>query len=263
MSAERQIRVLLVDDDPATLQMYRMALEGTAEVVTESSSARAVEQAKRILPDVIVLDLAMPAVDGWQLCHALSNDVATSALPVLVLTGHDEVDVPAKAIKAGVRAVLVKPCPIDRFLPAIRAAAEVGMTQRHQRQIRRLYDFFNDRRFAEAAAMFQDSMRGFQHPLRREGYIAFANGWVGAFPDAWMTVVSIEPKPDEYDAHVMAVGTHLGDLSFANGEILRPAKRPLRIAMRNTFRFDQDRVTSSTLSFDAADLAHQLERSGA
>src|SRR5262245_24820827 len=110
---------------------------------TESSPARAVEQATRILPDVIVLDLAMPAVDGWQLCHALSNDVATSGLPVLVLTGHDDVEVPAKAIKAGVRAVLVKPCPIDRFLPAIRAAAEVGMVQRHQRQIRRLYELFN------------------------------------------------------------------------------------------------------------------------
>src|SRR5262245_63352755 len=123
--------------------MYQMALQGTAEVVTESSPARAVEQATRTLPDVIVLDLAMPAVDGWQLCHALSNDVATSGLPVIVLTGHDDVDVPAKAIKAGVRAVLIKPCPIDRFLPAIRAAAEVGMVQRHQRQIRRLYELFN------------------------------------------------------------------------------------------------------------------------
>jgi CheY-like chemotaxis protein len=264
MNRDRPIRVLLVDDDPATLQMYRMALEGTAEVMTESSPARAVEQATRTLPDVIVLDLAMPAVDGWQLCHALSNDVATSGLPVIVLTAHDDVDVPAKAIKAGVRAVLVKPCPIDRFLPAIRAAAEVGMVQRHQRQIRRLYDFFNDRRFAEAAAMFQDGMRGIQHPLRREGYIAFANGWVGAFPDAWMTAVSIEPQGEaEYVANVMAVGTHLGDLSFANGDVLRPAKRPLRIAMRHTIRFAGDRIASSTLTFDSADVTRQLERPSA
>jgi CheY-like chemotaxis protein len=263
MISDRQIRVLLVDDDPATLQMYRMALEGTAEVITELSPARAVEQATRTLPDVIVLDLAMPAVDGWQLCHALSNDMATSGLPVIVLTGHDDVDVPAKAIKAGVRAVLIKPCPIDRFLPAIRAAAEVGLVQRHQQQIRRLYELFNDRRFAEAAAMFQDGMRGLRHPLRRDGYVAFANGWVGAFPDAWMTVVSIEPKDDEYEARVMAVGTHLGDLSFANGDILRPAKRPLRIAMSHAIRFGGDRIASSTLSFDAADLTRQLERPGA
>src|SRR5262245_1318676 len=103
MKADRPIRVLLVDDDPDTLHMYRMALEGTAEVVTESSPARAVEQATQVVPDVIVLDLAMPGVDGWQLCHALSN-VATSGLPVLVLTAHDDVDVPARAIKAGVRA---------------------------------------------------------------------------------------------------------------------------------------------------------------
>jgi len=212
---------------------------------------------------VIVLDLAMPGVDGWQLCHALSNDVATSGLPVLVLTAHDDVDVPARAIKAGVRAVLVKPCPIERFLLAIRAAAEVGMTQRHQRQIRRLYDFFNARRFAEGASMFLDSMRGLQHPLRREGYVAFANGWVGAFPDAWMTVVSIEPKGDQYDAYVMAVGTHLGDLSVAGGEVLRPGKRPLRIAMRHTFRFEDDRIAASTLSFDSADLTLQLERPSA
>src|SRR5262245_799033 len=111
--------------------------------------------------------------------------------------------------------------------------------------------------------MFEDGMRGLQHPLRRDGYIAFANGWVGAFPDAWMTVVSIEPKDDEYDANLMAVGTHLGDLSFANGDLLRPGKRPLRIPIRHTFRFGGDRIASSTLSFDAADLTHQLERSNA
>jgi CheY-like chemotaxis protein len=264
MNADRRIRVLLVDDDAATLEMYRMALEATAEVMTESLPARAVEQATRTVPDVIVLDLAMPGVDGWQVCHDLSNDVATSSLPVLVLTAHDDVDVPAKAIKAGVRAVLIKPCPIDRFLLAIRAAAEIGMVQRHQRQIRRLYDFFNDRRFAEAAAMFHDGMRGIEHPLGREGFIAFANGWVGAFPDAWMTVVSIEPQQaGEYHANVMAVGTHLGDLSFANGEVLRPAKRPLRIAMRHTIRFAADRIASSALSFDSADLTRQLERPSA
>jgi CheY-like chemotaxis protein len=264
MNPDRKIRVLLVDDDPATLRMYQLALEGTAEVVTESSPARAVEQATRTRPDVIVLDLAMPAVNGWQVCHALSNDVATSGLPVLVLTGHDDDDVPARAIKAGVRAVLIKPCPIDRFLPSIRAAAEVGMIQRHQQQIRRLYDLFNDRRFAEAAAMFEDGMRGLEHPLLRAGYIAFANGWVGAFPDAWMTVVSIEPndgEDEQYDAQVMGVGTHLGDLSLAGGEILRTAKRRLRIPIRHTIRFGHDRIASSTLSFDAADLARQLRPS--
>ena len=259
MNHDRPIRVLLVDDDPETLQMYRMALAGTAEVVTESVPGRAVDQAKQAQPDVIVLDLAMPAVDGWQLCHALRNDVATSGLPVLMLTGHDEVDVPARAIKAGVRAVLVKPCPIDRFLLAITAAAEVGLVQQHQQLIRRFYDFFNDRRFADASTMFHDPMRGMEHPLRREGYIAFANAWVGAFPDAWMTVVSIEPAGDHYEAHVIVRGRHLGDLSLANGDLLRPAQRQLRIPMRHSIRFAGDRISASTLSFDAADLTRQLE----
>ena len=260
MTSDRPIRVLLVDDDPATLQMYRMALEGTAEVVTEALSDRAVDLAKETRPEVIVLDLAMPEVDGWQLCHALRNDVATTGVPVLVLTGHDDVDVPARAIKAGVRAVLVKPCPIDRFLLAIRAAAEVGMVQRRQELIRRLYDFFNDRRFVDAAAMFEDAMQGLRHPLRREGFIAFANGWVGAFPDGWLNVVSIQPDTDAYEVDVMAVGTHLGDLSLVSGEVLRPAQRQARIPIRHTIRFSGDRIAASVLSFDTADLTRQLER---
>jgi len=258
MKLDRTMRVLLVDDDPETLRMYRMALEGTADVITESSPAHALEQAKRTIPDVIVLDLAMPAVDGWQLCAALRNDSVTSGVPVLVLTAHDDLDVPARAIRSGVRTVLVKPCPIERFLLAIAAAAEVGVVQRHQQLIRRLYELFNDRRFAEGSTMFADGGRGISHPLRRDGYIPFANGWVGAFPDASMTVVSIEPDGDDYDVHVIARGTHLGDLTVANGDVLRPSKRTLRIDMRHRIRFAGDRIAASAVSLDVADLARQL-----
>ena len=258
MKLDRPMRVLLVDDDPDMLRMYRMALERTAEVITESSPDRALEQAKRAAPDVIVLDLAMPGVDGWQLCGVLRNDVITSGVPVLVLTGHDDVDVPARAIRAGVRAVLTKPCPIDRFRLAIAAAAEVGVAQRHQLLIRRLYELFNDRRFAEGAMMFVDGGEGVKHPLRRDGYIPFANGWVGAFPDASMTVVSIQPDGDEYDVHVVARGTHLGDLTIASGDVLRPSKRPLRIDVRDKIRFAGDRISSSAVSLDVDDLTRQL-----
>ena len=258
MKLDRPMRVLLVDDDPDTLRMYRMALEATAEVATESSASHALERAKGTVPDVIVLDLAMPTVDGWEVCGALRNDVVTSGVPVLVLTAHDGVDVPARAIRAGVRAVLVKPCPIDRFLRAIDAAAEVGIVQRQQQLIRRLYELFNDRRFAEGSTMFVDREQGIQHPLRRPGYIPFANGWVGAFPDASMTVTSIEPDGDEYDVHVVARGTHLGDLAIASGDVLRPSKRSLRIDIRDRIRFTGDRISSSAVSIDMADLARQL-----
>ena len=57
MKLDRPMRVLLVDDDPETLRMYRMALEATAEVATESSASHALERAKGTVPDLSLIHI--------------------------------------------------------------------------------------------------------------------------------------------------------------------------------------------------------------
>ena len=92
----------------------------------------------------------MPGVDGWQVCRELRADVRTARIPVLLLTGHDEDDVTPTAIRLGVRAVLLKPCSVERLVASLLAAAEVSWRQRDEEIMERYYELFNEHRCAEA-----------------------------------------------------------------------------------------------------------------
>lgn len=107
-------RVLVVDDEPDVLLLCRLNLRQRGhELLEASDGGRALELAREGHPDVIVLDLMMPGMNGYQVLEALQRDDATSGIPVLVLT--------AKSLRAdrershglGAAAFLTKP-----FLPS-------------------------------------------------------------------------------------------------------------------------------------------------
>lgn len=107
-------RVLVVDDEPDVLLLCRLNLQQRGhELLEASDGGRALELARDRHPDVIVLDLMMPGINGYQVLEALQRDEATSDIPVLVLT--------AKSLRAdrershglGAAAFLTKP-----FLPS-------------------------------------------------------------------------------------------------------------------------------------------------
>ncbi len=106
-------RVLVVDDEPDVLLLCRLNLQQRGhELLEASGGGRALELARERHPDVIVLDLMMPGITGYDVLEALQGDDATSDIPVLVLT--------AKSLRAdrershgmGAAAFLTKP-----FLP--------------------------------------------------------------------------------------------------------------------------------------------------
>jgi CheY-like chemotaxis protein len=119
-------RVLVVDDEPDVLLLCRLNLQQRGhELLEASEGGRGLELARERHPDVIVLDLMMPGMDGYQVLEALRRDDATSGIPVLVLT--------AKALRAdrershvlGAAAFLTKPfvpselCEmVDSLVPA-------------------------------------------------------------------------------------------------------------------------------------------------
>ena len=109
----RSLRLLLVDDDPGLLVLLRTTFEIVDLDVRE---ARNVPEAEASIaaepPDVIVLDVAMPGVDGLSFCRALKADPATSTIPVVILSGSDVAEEAGKA--AGADAFLEKPfSPLD------------------------------------------------------------------------------------------------------------------------------------------------------
>jgi putative two-component system response regulator len=114
--------VLLVDDADDQRNLYAEMLKSCAAVSTAARGEHALSLASADPPDVIILDVMMPGMDGWETCERLKADPATKEIPIIMLTSLDAVDVPARARQAGVVAVLMKPCPAERLVLTINAA---------------------------------------------------------------------------------------------------------------------------------------------
>jgi len=115
--------VLLVDDERLYVESLAKVLRRRGlEVVTAFTGTSALALAAEQEPDVVVLDLRMPGMDGLATLAALRS--AQPLLPVIMLTGHADLDCAAAALHRGVSDVLLKPCPVDVLVPAIENAAE-------------------------------------------------------------------------------------------------------------------------------------------
>jgi len=122
------MRVLLVDDEPDQIELYRYGLEHDGFVVLEANEGAAgIAQARSANPDVIVLDLRLPDMDGWEVSARLKADSSTARIPIVILTAAAAPGLAQEGEAAGCAAVLVKPCyPSDlaRTLRTVAPTAE-------------------------------------------------------------------------------------------------------------------------------------------
>jgi cyclic di-GMP phosphodiesterase len=103
------VRILLVDDDAGLRALLRATFEGSdVEVDEAESAAAAAREIARARPDVIVLDIRMPGMDGLEFCRVLKRDPETAGIPVVLLTGASSEEA-AEARHAGAEALLHKP----------------------------------------------------------------------------------------------------------------------------------------------------------
>jgi two-component system response regulator MprA len=118
-------RVLVVDDDPPLQRMLArtLAAEGFAVAVAADGGA-ALAEVERSLPDVIVLDVAMPGMDGLAVCRRLRAKGMTT--PVLMLTARDAVPDRVRGLEAGADDYLVKPFATEELVARIRALTRRG-----------------------------------------------------------------------------------------------------------------------------------------
>lgn len=87
--------VLLVEDDPALREIYRRALQSSRYRVSAAGDGlSALSQLERERPDLLVLDLALPRVSGWDVYRDLRGRRDTEALPIIIVTGNDLRDIP-------------------------------------------------------------------------------------------------------------------------------------------------------------------------
>ena len=124
--------VFLVDDDPSVLRGLRRLLTAAgSEVVAFESPREFLERHDPLAPGCLVLDLAMPGVNGMQLQQQLA--ASGSTLPIVFLTGHGDVPTSVQAMKRGAADFLMKPVDEKDLLAAIGSAFEKGRAMRAAR----------------------------------------------------------------------------------------------------------------------------------
>src|SRR6476659_6687589 len=110
--------ILVVDDEPAILDMIAELLgyEGY-QVVTTSQGSAAIARAKADPPALILLDLMMPGMSGWQVIGALKASPQTRSIPIVLLSARR--DLPATAQELGIETFLAKPFDIDELIGVV------------------------------------------------------------------------------------------------------------------------------------------------
>ncbi len=124
-------RVLLVDDYPDAREMYSEYLQFSGfDVVEAANGMEALRRAADDAPDIILMDLSLPVMDGWEATRRLKADQRTAHIPVVALTGHALAGISEGARQAGCDAFVTKPClPEDLVREIRRVLSEPASTR--------------------------------------------------------------------------------------------------------------------------------------
>ena len=113
--------ILVVDDYQDAREMYAEYLQFSGFRVAEARNGNeAVEKAFALKPDLILMDLSLPGMDGWEATRRLKADEATKRIPVVALTGHALAGASEGAKKAGCDSFVTKPCLPDDLVVEVR-----------------------------------------------------------------------------------------------------------------------------------------------
>lgn len=113
--------VLVVDDYQDAREMYAEYLEFSGFRVAEAENgAEALEKAFALLPDVILMDLSLPIIDGWEATRRLKSDDRTKAIPVVALTGHALAGEATGEQQVKCDAFVIKPCLPDTLVAEVK-----------------------------------------------------------------------------------------------------------------------------------------------
>lgn len=115
-------RILLVEDNEDNRDALSRRLERRGyEVVMATDGRRGLAMAHDVAPDLVLLDMNLPEMDGWEVARALKRDEATCAIPIIALTAHAMSGDREKAIGAGCDDYHTKPAELPRLLAQIEA----------------------------------------------------------------------------------------------------------------------------------------------
>jgi len=122
-------KILMVDDDPVNIRLLEAALTEEYEIHTSLNGFDAIRQAKEQMPDLILLDVMMPDISGFEVCRVIKSDVSFSGVPIIFLTAMDTFEAETEGLEAGGIDYLAKPINVN--LLRIRVRNHLELKQRN------------------------------------------------------------------------------------------------------------------------------------
>jgi DNA-binding response OmpR family regulator len=118
-------RILIVDDEPDLLTVLRFGLEAAGfEVVQASDGEQALGLARQLVPDLMILDLMLPRMDGYKVCRALKSDARYRGVPIFILSARSGEPDRRMALDMGADEVHTKPYDMKALIERVRARVE-------------------------------------------------------------------------------------------------------------------------------------------
>jgi two-component system, sensor histidine kinase and response regulator len=132
VDGQRTARIMVVDDDPDTVTILARSLERegfrTIEAHSGAECLRLIAEKHAV--DLILLDLMMPELDGFQVVEALKNNPDSAQIPIIVISARDDVDARSEGMRLGVNDFLTKPVLRKQLANRVRAQLEMLATLR-------------------------------------------------------------------------------------------------------------------------------------
>ncbi len=246
LEGERMPKILIADDDPVLLKYLSAVLEKQDyQYATATNGIEAIEKVKTYSPDLMLLDVMMPEMDGLEVCKKVKDDPSTRPIPIILITGSTDRELRIKGLSAGANDFLTK--PIDR--------PELIARIRNLLRIKEFEDFLSNHN--------EMLRREVEEKIRqiREGYI-----------DTIIRLTTVaEYKDEETAAHIRRVGhycqhmaKHLGWSEEDQETILYASPMhdigkvgiPLEILLKSTKLTPQEFALVKTHTLIGADILH-------
>jgi diguanylate cyclase len=113
-------KILVVDDETHIVMILKDSLEFSGfQVITAYNGEEALEMVAKEPPDLIVLDIGMPKLDGWEVCRRLKSSEATKKIPIIILTAYAQMSDQKKGMALGAERFVSKPCDLTYLVEEI------------------------------------------------------------------------------------------------------------------------------------------------
>ena len=224
---------LIVDDNPVNLKVLRQVLEEAGyNILVAINGANALKLAVQGQPEAILLDIRMPEMDGYEVCHRLKADNATNAIPVLFITADDQTEALVAGFDAGGVDYITKPFRKEEVLMRLKTHLSLSRLTNEMTRKNQLLELENERKSRELvqARDLQLSMLPKQQPSLPQVDIA------------WYMSTATEVGGDYYDYNLADDGTLTVILGDATGHGLQAG-----IVVIATKSFFQNLANSSAI----------------